>query len=108
MSRHRLPASERVLPLILRFLTYSRIAQQFHEVDPAFASGAFKPGKKFIAYMCAVTVFARMPRPGVVHIDIVRHIQTGTKHAFFFQVKVLFLLCQYPTNLPFGDIDLPV
>jgi len=56
-------------------------AQQLQEVDSTLASCALEPGEELIAYMSAVPVLARMPRAGIVHIDVVGHLQpAGERH----------------------------
>ncbi len=75
-------------------------AQQLQEVDSAFASGTLEPSEELIAYMSAVPVLARMPRAGIVHIDVVGYLQTGRKHAILLKVESIFLFGQDSTNLP--------
>ena len=53
------------------------ITQQFKKVNTAFATSAFKPGEEIIADMSAVSVFAGMSRPSIVHIDVTGYIQTS-------------------------------
>ncbi len=44
--------------------------EQLQKVDPAFALGARKTGKPFIANMRAIAVLALVTGTGIIHIEM--------------------------------------
>jgi len=80
-------------------------AQQLQKVDTAFAFRTFKIGKQLISDMRAVTIFALMPGPRVIHIDIARNLEAGFKNPVLFPVETVFPFDQEITELTGGNID---
>ena len=60
--------------IFIYHIVHPPCAKEFKEIDPAFAVGALKPGKQFIADMGTVAVFSIMAGPGIVHVNIVREL----------------------------------
>jgi hypothetical protein len=83
-------------------------AQQFQKVDPALTLRALEPGEQLIADEGAVAVLAVVPRPGVVHLNMIRHLQSRLQQPILLGVEVLVLLREQMVQLTRRYLDAQV
>jgi hypothetical protein len=79
------------------------IGQQLQEVDPTLALGRREVGEQLVADKRAVAVLALVPRAGVIHLDMRRHLQTHLQQRFLHGMERGAVVQQDPVDLPLGN-----
>ena len=82
-----------------------RLPEQFQEVEPALARGAGEAGEELIADLGAGAIVPLVPRPGVVHLDVVRDRQGRRQEFGLLLVEGRVLLGEDAVEFAGGDVD---